>query len=57
LRLLSLRVNDFSRQFAETYRALASAIPAVSIIDAELVALDGMRRPSFQRIQNSPSVP
>ena len=55
LRLLSRRGKDFTSQFAETYRALASAVPAGSIIDGELVALDAQGRPDFQSIQNSRS--
>jgi ATP-dependent DNA ligase len=53
LRLLSRRGKDFSSQFAETYRALASAVPAGSVIDGELVTLDARSRPDFQSIQNS----
>jgi len=53
LRLLSRRGKDFSSQFAETYRALASAVPAGSVVDSELVALDAQGRPDFQSIQNS----
>jgi ATP-dependent DNA ligase len=53
LRLLSRRGKDFSSQFRETYRALATAVPTGSIIDGELVALDNQGVPSFQLIQNS----
>src|SRR5580698_8467104 len=53
LRLLSRRGKDFSSQFRETYRALASAVAADSIVDGELVALDAQGRPDFQSIQNS----
>jgi ATP-dependent DNA ligase len=53
MRLLSRRGKDFSSQFRETCRALASAIPAGSIVDGELVALDNQGVPSFQLIQNS----
>jgi ATP-dependent DNA ligase len=53
LRLLSRRGKDFSSQFRETHRALASAIPAGSTVDGELVALDAQGRPDCQSIQNS----
>src|ERR1700761_2111327 len=52
-RLLSRRGNDFSAQFRETARALASAVPAGSVIDGELAAIDDQGRPDFQLIQNS----
>lgn len=55
LRLLSRRGKDFSSQFPQTYRALASAVPAASIVDGELVALDAQGRPDFQTLQNSRS--
>ena len=55
LRLLSRRGKDFSSQFAETYRALTQAVPAESVVDGELVALDAQGRPDFQSIQNSRS--
>lgn len=55
MRLLSRRGKDFSKQFAMTYRALTSALPAESIVDGELVALDVEGRPSFELIQNSAS--
>jgi bifunctional non-homologous end joining protein LigD len=51
LRLLSRRGKDFSSQFADTHRALIPAVPAGSIIDGELVALDAQGRPDFQSIQ------
>jgi bifunctional non-homologous end joining protein LigD len=54
-RLLSRRGNDFSAQFRETTRALASAVPGDSVIDGELVAMDGEGRPQFQLLQNSRS--
>ena len=53
LRLLSRHGKDFSSQFRDTYRALASAVPLGSVIDGELVVLDPQGRPSFQLIQNS----
>lgn len=53
VRLLSRRGKDFSTQFPETYRALASALPPDSAIDGELVALDAQGRPDFNLIQNS----
>lgn len=52
-RLLSRRGNDFSAQFRESNRALASAVPAGSVIDGELVAMDAQGRPQFQLLQNS----
>jgi DNA ligase D-like protein (predicted ligase) len=52
-RLLSRRGNDFSAQFLKTARALASAVPAGSVIDGELAAIDDQGRPDFQLIQNS----
>jgi bifunctional non-homologous end joining protein LigD len=52
-RLLSRRGNDFSAQFRETNTALASAVPAGSVIDGELVAMDAQGRPQFQLLQNS----
>src|ERR1700761_7668358 len=54
-RLLSRRGNDFSAQFRETTRALASAVPGGSVIDGELVAMDAQGRPQFQLLQNSRS--
>ena len=54
-RLLSRRGNDFSAQFRETTRALASAVPAGSVVDGELVAMDAEGRPQFQLLQNSRS--
>lgn len=53
MRLLSRRGKDFSSQFRETYRALTAAVPAGSIVDGELVALNAQGRPDFGLLQNS----
>jgi bifunctional non-homologous end joining protein LigD len=47
LGLLSRRGKDFGSQFAETNRALASAVPSGSVVDGELVGLDTHGRPDF----------
>ena len=48
LRLLSRRGKDLSGQFSETYPALRSSLPAGTVVDRELVALEpqGYRWPT-----------
>jgi bifunctional non-homologous end joining protein LigD len=52
VRLLSRRGKDLSRQFRAAHAALNGAMPAGSVIDGELAALDPQGRPNFNLIQN-----
>ena len=54
-RLLSKNGKDLGGRFPGVALALASSLPAGSVADGELVALDAAGRPSFSLIQNSAS--
>ena len=53
--LLSRNGKDLGRRFPGVIAALAPSLPAGSVADGELVALDAAGRPSFSLIQNSAS--
>ncbi len=51
VRLRSRNDNDFNSKFPSIAGALA-AMPDNTVIDGEIVALDGSGRPSFNLVQN-----
>lgn len=55
IQLRSRRNNDFSGRYPAVARALA-AVPDETVLDGEIVALDGEGRPSFNTLQNFGSV-
>jgi DNA ligase D-like protein (predicted ligase) len=57
VRLWSRNGNDFTKRYATIARGLAT-LPAHTVIDGEVVALDGEGRPSFNALQNAdPTAP
>jgi bifunctional non-homologous end joining protein LigD len=52
LRLRSRNDKDFSRTYPAVFKALAR-LPNDTVIDGEIVAVDGDGRPSFQLLQNA----
>jgi DNA ligase D-like protein (predicted ligase) len=54
IQLRSRNDNDFSRRYPALARALAS-LPAETVVDGEVVALDASGRPSFNILQNHAS--
>ena len=52
VRLWSRNANDFTKRYAAIARALAK-LPSHTVIDGEVVALDGEGRPSFNALQNA----
>jgi bifunctional non-homologous end joining protein LigD len=50
--LWSRNKRDFSRRFQNVARAL-EALPVETVIDGEIVAVNGDRQPSFSSLQNS----
>ncbi len=50
--LLSRNGNDLGHRFPDLVSDLASCVPAGSILDGELVALDAFGKPSFSLLQN-----
>jgi bifunctional non-homologous end joining protein LigD len=56
VQLRSRNDNDFRRQYPDVLRGLAK-LPANTVIDGEIVALDDDGRPSFQRLQNAGTAP
>ena len=51
VRLRSRNDNDFTNRYPSVIRGLAK-LPDETVIDGELVALDGDGRPSFNALQN-----
>jgi bifunctional non-homologous end joining protein LigD len=56
VQLRSRNDNDFRRQYPAVVTGLAK-LPANTVIDGEIVALDDAGRPSFQQLQNFGSAP
>jgi bifunctional non-homologous end joining protein LigD len=52
IRLWSRNGNDFTKRYATIARRLAT-LPTHTVIDGEVVALDGEGRPSFNALQNA----
>lgn len=51
IELWSRNRKDFSRRFRQVHRAL-EALPEDTVVDGEIVAVDGDGRPSFNHLQN-----